>query len=138
MFRSSVSRFLAVPTARSVDAQRLLSVALIPLAASIAMASTVAATGFTMTPLGEASGTLDFLLDFTKFCYLAVAMAHLSGAIAERTCGGMAAGLSMDEFDAPEPLSKEEFWGAFPNHVDGAAIAGAVTLLCALTSALLG
>lgn len=131
-------KLFPVPTARRIDGHRLLSVALIPLAAAIAMASTVAATGMTATPLGEANSTLGFLLDFATFCYLAVAMAHLSGAIAERTCGGMAAGLSMDEFDAPEPISKDEFWRAFPNHIDGAAIAGAVTLLCILAGALIG
>ncbi|CAO3400320.1 hypothetical protein VH569_09515 [Azospirillum sp. 11R-A] len=127
-----------VPTARRIDRQRLLSVALIPLAAAIAMASTVAATGFTASPLGEANSTLGFLLDFVKFCYLAVAMAHLSGAIADHTCGSLAAGLSMDEYDAPEPVSKDEFWRAFPNHVDGAAIAGAVTLLSVIASSLVG
>lgn len=127
-----------VPTARRIDQQRLLSVALIPFAAAIAMASTVAATGFTASPLGEASSTVGFLLDFMKFCYLAVAMAHLSGAIADRTCGSLAAGLSMDEYDAPEPISKDEFWRAFPNHVDGAAIAGAVTLLCVIAGSLVG
>ncbi|PWC76677.1 hypothetical protein [Azospirillum sp. TSH64] len=127
-----------VPTARRIDRQRLLSVALIPFAAAIAMASTVAATGFTASPLGEASSTLGFLLDFVKFCYLAVAMAHLSGAIADHTCGSLAAGLSMDEYDAPEPVSKDEFWRAFPNHVDGAAIAGAVTLLSVIASSLVG
>jgi hypothetical protein len=125
-----------VPTARRIDQQRLLSVALIPFAAAIAMASTVAATGFTASPLGEASSTVGFLLDFMKFCYLAVAMAHLSGAIADHTCGSLAAGLSMDEYDAPEPISKDEFWRAFPNHVDGAAIAGAVTLLCVIAGSL--
>jgi len=127
-----------VPTARRIDRQRLLSVALIPFAAAIAMASTVAATGFTASPLGEANSTLGFLLDFVKFCYLAVAMAHLSGAIADHTCGSLAAGLSMDEYDAPEPVSKDEFWRAFPNHVDGAAIAGAVTLLSVIAGSLVG
>lgn len=127
-----------VPTARRIDRQRLLSVALIPFAAAIAMASTVAATGFTASPLGEANSTLGFLLDFVKFCYLAVAMAHLSGAIADHTCGSLAAGLSMDEYDAPEPMSKDEFWRAFPNHVDGAAIAGAVTLLSIIAGSLFG
>lgn len=127
-----------VPTARRIDRHRLLSVALIPFAAAIAMASTVAATGFTASPLGEANSTLGFLLDFVKFCYLAVAMAHLSGAIADHTCGSLAAGLSMDEYDAPEPVSKDEFWRAFPNHVDGAAIAGAVTLLSVIAGSLVG
>ncbi|PGH53964.1 hypothetical protein CRT60_29465 [Azospirillum palustre] len=127
-----------VPTARRIDRQRLLSVALIPFAAAIAMASTVAATGFTASPLGEANSTLGFLLDFVKFCYLAVAMAHLSGAIADHTCGSLAAGLSMDEYDAPEPVSKDEFWRAFPNHVDGAAIAGAVTMLSVIAGSLVG
>lgn len=121
-----------IPKARRVDSQRLLSVVAIPLAAAIAMAATVAATGSATDPVGEAGGAMAFVLEFAKFCYLAVATAHLSGAIAERTCGGMAAGLWLDEFDAPEPAPKEEFWRAFPNHVDGAAIAGAVALLCIL------
>ncbi|MBP2227578.1 hypothetical protein J2847_000858 [Azospirillum agricola] len=121
---------LTIPNARRVDSQRLLSVVAIPLAAAIAMAAAVAATGSVTDPIGEAGGALAFVLEFAKFCYLAVATAHLSGAIAERIGGGMAAGLWLDEFDAPEPLSKEEFWQAFPNHVDGAAIAGAVALFC--------
>ena len=123
---------LAIPNARRIDPQRLLSVALIPLAAALAIATTVAATGSATDPVGEAGGTLAFVLEFVKLCYLAVATAHLSGAIAERTCGGMAAGLWLDEFDSPEATPKEEFWRAFPNHVDGAAIAGAVTMLCVL------
>ncbi|WP_148219261.1 hypothetical protein [Azospirillum sp. B510] len=131
-------RLFPVPKANRIDRQRLLSVALIPFAAAIAMASTVAATGITASPLGEARSTLGFLLDFVEFCYLAVAMAHLSGAIADHSCGSLAAGLSIDEYDAPEPMSRDEFWRAFPNHVDGAAIAGAVTLLCVIGGALIG
>lgn len=123
---------ITIPNARRVDPQRLLSVMAIPLAAAIAIAATVTATGSATDPVGEAGGALALVLEFAKFCYLAVAMAHLSGAIAERIGGGMAAGLWLDEFDAPEPAPKEEFWRAFPNHVDGAAIAGAVTLLCIL------
>ncbi|MCG5241746.1 hypothetical protein [Azospirillum doebereinerae] len=119
-----------IPTARRVDTQRLLSVAAIPLAAAVAMATTVAAVGGVTDPVAEAGGAMAFVLEFIKFCYLAVATAHLSGAITDRICGGMAAGLWLDEFDAPEPAPKEEFWQSFPNHVDGAAIAGAVTMLC--------
>lgn len=123
---------LTIPNARRIDTQRLLSVAAIPLAAAIAMAATVAATGGATDPVAEAGGPMAFILEFTKFCYLAVAAAHLSGAITERLCGGIAAGLWLDEYDAPEPTPKEEFWRAFPNHVDGAAIAGALTVLCFL------
>ncbi|AWK86889.1 hypothetical protein [Azospirillum thermophilum] len=123
---------LSIPRARHVDSQRLLSVVAIPLAAAIAMASAVAATGSATDPIGEAGGAVSFLLEFVKFCYLAVAMAHLSGAIAERTNGGIAAGLWLDELDEPEPLTKDELWQAFPNHLDGAAIAALVTVLCFL------
>lgn len=121
---------LTVPGARRVDPQRLLSVVAIPLAAAIAMATAVAATGSFTDPVGEAGGTLAFVLEFVKFCYLAVAMAHLSGALAERLNGGIAAGLWLDEMDSPEPVTREEFWQAFPNHIDGAAIAALVTVLC--------
>lgn len=123
---------LTVPGARRVDPQRLLSVVAIPLAAAIAMASAVAATGSVSDPIGEAGGTMAFVLEFVKFCYLAVGMAHLSGALAERLNGGIAAGLWLDEMDEPEPITKEEFWQAFPNHLDGAAIAALVTVLCFL------
>lgn len=121
-----------IPNARRVDSQRLLSVVAIPFAAAIAMASAVAAMGGVTDPIVEAGGTMAFLLGFVKFCYLAVSMAHLSGAIAERTTGGLPAGLWLDELDEREPLTKESFWHAFPNHLDGAAIAGCVTLLCFL------
>lgn len=123
---------LTIPNAQRIDTQRLLSVVAIPLAAAIAMASAVAATGGATDPIAEAGGAMAFVLNFVKFCYLAVGMAHLSGAIAERTNGGLAAGLWLDEFDQPEPVTKEAFWHAFPNHLDGAAIAGCVTLLCFL------
>ena len=121
-----------IPNAQRVDAQRLLSVIAIPFAAAIAMATAVAATGGFSDPVAEAGGPLPFMLEFVKFCYLAGGMTHLSGAIAERTNGGLAAGLSLHELDEPEPVTKEEFWIAFPNHVDGATIATCVTLLCFL------
>ncbi|MGQ9367620.1 hypothetical protein [Azospirillum sp. A39] len=122
-----------VPFADRVDAQRLLSVVAIPFAAALAMATAVAATGST-DRIAEAGGTMAFVLGFVKFCYLAVGMAHLSGAVAERTNGGLPAGLWLDEANgasrpAPPPGS-DPFWYAFPNHVDGAAIALAFTTLC--------
>ncbi len=124
----------SIPHAQRVDGQRLLSVAAIPFAAAVAMATAVAAIGGTTDPVAEAGGPLAYLLGFVKFCYLAVAMAHLSGAIAERVNGGLPAGLWLDEYDRPEPVSKEAFWSAFPNHLDGSAIAGCVTLLCFLAA----
>jgi hypothetical protein len=126
---------IQIPNAKHVDTQRLLSVVAIPFAAAVAMATAVAATGGFTDPVAEAGGPLPFVLEFVKFCYLAVGMAHLSGAIADRVTGGLAAGLSIDELDEPEPVSKEEFWRAFPNHLDGAAIATGVTLLCFLLGA---
>ena len=123
-----------IPNAQRVDTSRLLSVVAIPFAAAIAMATAVAAMGGVTDPIAEAGGAMAFLLNFVKFCYLAVAMAHLSGAIAERTNGGLPAGLWLDEYDEPEPVSKESFWQAFPNHLDGAAIAGCVTLACFLAA----
>ena len=77
-------------------------------------------------------GALAFLLNFVKFCYLAVGMAHLSGAVAEKANGGLPAGLWLDEMDRSEHEPREPFWHAFPNHLDGAAIAGCITMLCFL------
>lgn len=121
-----------IPDARRVDGQRLLSVVAIPFAAAIAMATAIAGIGGVTDPIAEAGGMLAFVLGFVKFCYLAVSMAHLSGAIAERTTGGLPAGLWLDEMDEREPLTRDAFWHAFPNHLDGAAIAGCITLLCFL------
>lgn len=128
-----------IPNADRVDTQRLLSVVAIPLAAAIAMASAVAATGGAVDRIAEAGGTVAFVLDFVKFCYLAVGMAHLSGAIAEKANGGLPAGLWLDESEEPQPLPRgaDPFWYAFPNHVDGAAIAIGVTMLTLLAAELL-
>ncbi|HYD64892.1 hypothetical protein [Azospirillum sp.] len=121
-----------IPTAARIDTQRLLSVVAIPFAAALAMATAVAATGGSVDRIAEAGGATPFLLNFVKFCYLAVSMAHLSGALAERMNGGLPAGLWLDEVDGadPAPAGADAFWHAFPNHVDGAAIAMMVTLLC--------
>ena len=132
METGSEAMAIHIPNAQRIDAQRLLSVVAIPFAAAVAMAAAVAATSGFTDPIAEAGGALSFVLEFVKFCYLAVGMAHLSGAIAERTNGGLAAGLWLDEMDEQEPVTGEEFWRAFPNHVDGAAIATGVTLLCFL------
>ena len=121
-----------IPDAARVDTQRLLSVVAIPFAAAIAMATAVAATGGVTDPVAEAGGPMAFVLNFVKFCYLAVSMAHLSGALAERTNGGLPAGLWLDEMDRSEHEPREPFWHAFPNHLDGAAIAGCITILCFL------
>ena len=121
-----------IPDAARVDTQRLLSVVAIPFAAAIAMATAVAATGGVTDPVAEAGGPMAFVLNFVKFCYLAVSMAHLSGALAERTNGGLPAGLWLDEMDRSEHEPREPFWHAFPNHLDGAAIAGCITMLCFL------
>lgn len=125
-----------IPTAARIDTQRLLSVVAIPLAAALAMASAVAATGIAVDRIAEAGGTGPFILNFVKFCYLAVGMAHLSGALAERFNGGLPAGLWLDEGGEPEPLPRgaDPFWHAFPNHVDGAAIAIGVTMLTYLAA----
>ena len=125
---------VSIPRADRLDGQRLLSVLAIPLAAALAMATAVAATG-TTDRIAEAGGSVAFVLGFVKFCYLAVGMAHLSGAVAERTNGGLPAGLWLDEAGggtrAPAvPPGAVPFWYAFPNHVDGAAIALAFTTLC--------
>lgn len=119
-----------LPSARRVESQRLLCVALVPFAAAVAMASAVAATGTASDAVAEAGGALAFILNFVKFCYLAVAMAHLSGAVTERVmASGSGLGLWMDELNRGRGPA-EGFWDTFPNHVDGSAIALAVTLLC--------
>lgn len=125
-----------VPHAGQVDPQRLLSVVAIPFAAALAMATAVAATGGPVDRVAEAGGMVAFVLEFVKFCYLAVGMAHLSGAIAEKTTGGLPAGLWLDETDEPAavPPGADPFWHAFPNHVDGAAIAIGVTMICLMFS----
>lgn len=128
-----------IPRADRIDTQRLLSVVAIPFAAALAMASAVAATGGAVDRIAEAGGMAAFVLSFVKFCYLAVGMAHLSGAIAEKTNGGLAAGLWLDESEGEQtvPHGADPFWYAFPNHVDGAAIAIGVTMLTLLAAELL-
>ena len=127
----------SIPRADRIDTQRLLSVVAIPLAAALAMASAVAATGGAVDRIAEAGGAAAFVLNFVKFCYLAVGMAHLSGAVAEKANGGLPAGLWLDEGSEPDqrtPHGADPFWYAFPNHVDGAAIAIGVTMVCLLLS----
>lgn len=130
---------MIIPRADRIDTQRLLSVVAIPLAAALAMASAVAATGGDVDRIADAGGMASFVLNFVKFSYLAVGIAHLSGAIAEKANGGLPAGLWLDEGGPEEPLPRgaDPFWHAFPNHVDGAAIAIAVTLICFIASAYL-
>jgi hypothetical protein len=129
-----------IPTADRIDAQRLLSVVASPMAAAIAMASAVAAMGGSVDRIAEAGGAAAFVLSFVKLCYLAVGMAHLSGAIAEKANGGLPAGLWLDESAEPKPVPRgaDPFWHAFPNHVDGAAIAIGVAMLTFVSIELLG
>ncbi|HYG86536.1 MAG TPA: hypothetical protein VD978_09785 [Azospirillum sp.] len=131
---------MRIPRADRLDTQHLLSVVAIPFAAAIAMASAVAATGGAVDRIAEAGGMAGFVLSFVKFCYLAVGMAHLSGAIVEKSNGRLAVGLWLDESEGAQPVphDADPFWHAFPNHVDGAAIAIGVTMLCLLAADVLG
>lgn len=104
----------AIPQACSIDKNRLAVIAGTPLVAAITMASVVAATGILTDPISEAGGPLRFLLEFVTLSYLAVSVAHVSGAMIDRT---------IPHFSGP--LN----WSDFPNHLDGAAIAGAIALL---------
>lgn len=120
-----------IPSARRVETQRLLSVVAIPFAAALAMGTAVLASGTAGLPTAEGGGVVAFLLEFVKFCYLAVGMAHLSGALAERFTGGLPAGLWLDELgEERTPATAQSFWDTFPNHVDGSAIALGVAVLC--------
>ena len=105
---------IAIPQANSIDVNRLAVIAATPLVAAITMASLVSATGFLTDPIAEAGGPLGFLLKFIGLSYLAVSVAHISGAMIDRTMPTVA-----------DPID----WHDFPNHLDGAAIAGAVALL---------
>jgi hypothetical protein len=115
-----------VPGAVRIDRQRLLSVSAIPLAAALAMATAVLASDGDVTVLtATTGGAVAIILSFMKVCYLAVGAAHLSGAITERTMG-IAPPLWLD--GATD--GREGFWQAFPNHLDGAAIALAIAVVC--------
>lgn len=120
-----------IPGARRVEAQRLMSVMAIPLAAAVTMATGVAALPGPVDRVAEAGGGVAFVLEFVKVSYLAVAMAHLSGALAERLSGGLPAGVWLaGEEDEAARAPGAGFWDAFPNHLDGSALALAVTVLC--------
>lgn len=120
---------LGIPGARRVELERLLSVLGIPFAAALVLATGVAVSGLG----GGTQGTFSFVLDVEKLCYLAVGMAHVSGALAERINGAMPAGSWFDEFDQDRsPTDARIFWEIFPNHADGAALAFAAALVCAV------
>jgi hypothetical protein len=117
-----------IPGARRIEPDRLLSVLAIPLAAALAMAIAVTLIG--TGPLGEGSDTTSFVLSFVKVSYLAVAMAHLAGALADRVNGALPAGIWFDDGDDDRPpASAEAFWSVFPNHADGAVLALAIAVL---------
>ncbi len=122
---TALQRRTRVPGAIRIDGQRLLSVLGIPLAAALAMAAAVAATG--PARVGEAGGALPFVLEFVRFCYLAVGSAHLAGAAAERMNGGLNARLWLND-DGTTAAGTMAFWTVFPNHIDAAAASIAVTL----------
>lgn len=116
-----------IPGAIRIDGQRLLSVLGIPLAAGLAMAAAIAATG--PGRMDEAGGALPFALDFVRFCYLAVGSAHLAAAAAERMNGGVNARIWLSGGDDDATAAGgPSFWTLFPNHLDAAAAAFAVTL----------
>lgn len=116
-----------IPGARRIELERLLSVLGIPFTAALVLATGVAASGLG----GGDQGTVGFVLDIEKLCYLAVGMAHVSGALAERINGAMPAGSWFDEFDQDRsPTDHHTFWETFPNHADGAVLAFAAALVC--------
>lgn len=119
-------RLARIPGAIRIDGQRLLSVLGIPLAAGLAMAAAVAATG--PDRLEQAGGMVPFVLEFVRFCYLAVGSAHLAAGAAERVNGGRTAGLWLNDGDDATAVGGPSFWTLFPNHMDAAAAAFAVTL----------
>lgn len=122
---------LRIPSARRVAPVRLASVLVIPLAAALVLAGGVTLTGVS-TPLSDSAlGPLGIVLAFVKVCYLAVAMAHLGGAFAERLNGGLPAGeWFLDDDGERSPVAASAFWDVFPNHADGVALALAIALVC--------
>jgi len=121
--------FFRIPSARSIDGLFLLMVVAMPLVAAVA-----AAAGIMVLGGREGGGPLTILLDVAKFCYLGVAMAHLSRGLAERTDGGLASEAWWNpKAEAQEaPAFDGEFWHRFPNHFDGAAIGLALALMLAM------
>ncbi|MCW2247382.1 hypothetical protein M2352_003016 [Azospirillum fermentarium] len=115
-----------IPDAIRIDGQRLLSMLGIPLAAGLAMAAAVAVTG--PDRMEQAGGAVPFVLDFVRFCYLAVGSAHLAAAAAERVNGGQDAGIWLNGGDDATAAGGHAFWTLFPNHIDAAAAAFAMTL----------
>lgn len=120
---------LGIPGARRVELERLLSVLGIPFAAALVLATGVAVSGLG----GGNEEVFGFVLEIEKLCYLAVGMAHVSGALAERINGAMPAGSWLDESDQDRtPTDSRTFWETFPNHADGAVLAFAAALVCSL------
>jgi hypothetical protein len=116
-----LSDFIA---ARRIDPARLLIVLAVPFAAALALAAAAAGLG----AVGD-GGAVAFLFEAEKVCFLAVAMAHLSGALAERLPGTFL-GLGLRE----EAVDPARFWAVFPNHADGAVLSLASALACALAA----
>lgn len=121
-----------IPCALRIDPRLLLAVIALPLAAAAVIAGGVMAT----TPgdvVAEAGGLVAFALGFAKFCYLAVAAAHLGHGLAEHTDGGPADSTwwqpwTRDSAPRGRPAAETPYWHTFPNHFDGAGIALAITL----------
>lgn len=122
-----------IPCALRIDPRLLIAVIALPLVAAVVIAGGVMA----MTPVdvvAEAGGPVAFALGFAKFCYLAVAAAHLGHGLAERTDGGPAdpAWWWPQERGGAGPRGRRAaetpYWHIFPNHFDGAGIALAITL----------
>ncbi len=122
---------MTIPRADRIDAQRLLSMIMLPFAAALAMASAAAVGGGAVERIAEAGGMAPFVLGFVQFCYLAVGMAHLSGVIVEKINDRLVTGARGNETQS-EPQGLTLSWHDFPNHIDGAAIACGVTVLCLL------
>lgn len=118
-----------IPSARSIDGTILLSVVALPL-----VAAGVAVVAMLLLGSAEAAEPVTALLDVAKFCYLGVAMAHLSRGLAERTDGGLASESWWNPWAENEEAGAydTEFWHRFPNHFDGAAIGMALTLMLAM------
>ncbi|HYE50481.1 MAG TPA: hypothetical protein VEB20_12885 [Azospirillaceae bacterium] len=111
------------PGALKVELVPLATLVLLPAAAGLLVAACLS----WLTPeAAQAAGWTAFAMGVVKLCYLGTAAAHVGHWVADRGDGAAALlGLAEEREGpaAPDPA----FWHAFPNAVDGALLALALT-----------
>ncbi|QJE74042.1 hypothetical protein HHL28_13910 [Aerophototrophica crusticola] len=123
---------MRLPGATRIDLNTLATLVLLPAVTGLVVGGTVAWS--VPTAAAELGGFL-FALSLVKLCYLGTAAAHLGRWIAEKTDGGPgSAGWwsgDADEYLSHHRAREQEGcdWAAFPNPLDGCALAIALTTL---------